>query len=59
MVGWFGNILIAPLETLLPQWGVVIKHIGKLGIAVALLAALSLLFKPSELGDSTGRGGAA
>jgi hypothetical protein len=51
MVGWFASILLSPLEALRPQWAVV-KHIGTFGLAVALLAALSLLLKPSDVADS-------
>lgn len=53
MVGWFVNILLSPLERLRPQWAVAIKHIGTLGLAVALLAALSLLLAPSNVPASS------
>ena len=59
MVGWFANILLSPLETLLPQWALAIKHIGTLGLAVALLAAFSLLLRPSDVANSRGSTGAA
>jgi hypothetical protein len=59
MVGWFANILLSPLETLRPQWAVAIKHIGTLGLAVALLAAFSLLLRPSDVANSRGSTGAA
>jgi len=52
MVGWFAGFLLSPLKMLRPQWVVAIKHIDAFGLAVALLAALSLLLKPSELADS-------
>ena len=55
MVGWFAGILLSPLGTLRPQWAVAIKHTGAFGLAVALLAALSLLLKPSDVADSNGR----
>ena len=45
LVGWFADILLSPLETLRPQWTLAISHIGAVGLAVALLAALSLLLK--------------
>jgi hypothetical protein len=45
MVGWFADILLSPLELLRPQWALEIKQIGAAGLAVALLAALSLLLK--------------
>ena len=43
MVGLFGNILLWPLRMLLPRWANAIHHIGALGLAVAVLAAFSLL----------------
>jgi hypothetical protein len=55
MVGWFAGFLLSPLHTLGPQWAVAIKHIGAVGLAVALLAALSLLLHPSDVADSSGR----
>lgn len=55
MVGWFAGILLSPLETLRPQWAVAVKHIGTVGLAVALLAGLSLLLKPSDVADFSGR----
>lgn len=55
MVGWFAGLLLSPLHTLGPQWAVAVKHIGAIGLAVALLAALSLLLDPSDLADSSGR----
>lgn len=48
MVGWFVGFLLSPLHVLGPKWAVAIKHIGAFGLAVALLAALSLLLDPSE-----------
>jgi hypothetical protein len=48
MVGWFADILLMPLAALRPQWAVPIRHIGALGLAVALLALLALLLKPSD-----------
>lgn len=53
MVGWFAGLLLSPLNTLGPQWAVAIKHIGAVGLAVALLASLSLLLKPSDVTDSS------
>ena len=47
MVGWFVGILLSPLEVLRPHWSSAIMHIAAIGLAVALLAALALLLKPS------------
>jgi hypothetical protein len=55
MAGWFAGSLLSPLHTLGPQWAVAIKHIGALGLAVALLAALSILLDPSDVADSIGK----
>jgi len=55
MVAWFAGSLFSPLRTLGPQWAVAIKHIGAVGLAVALLAALSLLLEPSHTADSSGK----
>lgn len=51
MVGWFAGIILSPLGMLRPQWVVVITHIATIGLAVALLAALALLMKPSTAPD--------
>jgi hypothetical protein len=48
IVGWFTGILLWPLPRLWPQWSAAVAQIGTLGLAVALLASLSLLLKPSE-----------
>ena len=55
VVGWFARVLLSPLEILRPQWAVSIKQIGAFGLAVALLAALSLLLKPSDVADSSSK----
>jgi hypothetical protein len=55
MLGWFAGILLSPLETLRPQWAVEIKYTCVFGLAVAVLAALSLLLNPSDVADSSGR----
>ncbi len=49
MAGWFANILLGPIETLRPQWAGAIRHIGTLGLGVALLAALALLLSPADV----------
>jgi len=45
MMGWFAKILLSPLETLRPEWAAAINHLGTLGLAVALLAALWILLQ--------------
>ena len=52
MVGWFAGILLWPLRMLRPQWAMITKHIGALGLAVALLAALALLLEPPVVAES-------
>ena len=52
IAAWFVNILVLPLERLWPQWSVAIRHISIFGLAVALLAGLSLLLNRSEAPDS-------
>jgi hypothetical protein len=41
-----------PLRMLRPQWAMITKHIGALGLAVALLAALALLLEPPVVAES-------
>jgi len=55
MAGWFANILLSPIETLRPQWAGAIRHIGTLGLGVALLAALAPLVSPADVPGSSGR----
>jgi hypothetical protein len=55
MVGWFVSILLSPLERVRPQWAAAFEHIGTLGLAMALLAALSLLLAPANVVASNGR----
>lgn len=52
IAAWFVNILVSPLERLWPHWLVTIRHIGIFGLAVALLAGISLLLNRSESPDS-------
>lgn len=59
MLGWFADILRSPLKTLRPDWAVTIGYIGTSGLAVALLAAVSLLSHPSAVAGSTDRPGTA
>ena len=55
MVGWFSAILLSPLEILQHGWAVEIRCICVLGLAVALLAAVSLLFRPAAVGNAISR----
>jgi hypothetical protein len=55
MMGWFAGLVLSPLRALGPHWAVAVKHIGAVGLAVALLAALSLLLDPSDVADPGGR----
>ena len=52
MAGLFGNILLWPVKLLVPQWAAEIKYIGALGLAVAILSALTLLLNSSGRADS-------
>jgi len=52
MMGMFANILLWPARMLLPQWAFAIKHIGAFGLAVATLAALTLLLDSSNQANS-------
>ena len=54
MVGWFVGLLFWPLSMLWPRSVVSIGHIGALGLAVALLAALALLLDHPKAVDSSG-----
>lgn len=51
MVGWFAGILVSPFRMLRPHWTAAVVHIATIGLAVALLAALALLLKPSTAAD--------
>lgn len=55
MVGWFAGILLSPLRMLGLQWAGAVKHLEAVGLAVALLASLSLLLKPLDVADSGDR----
>jgi hypothetical protein len=55
MVGWFAAVLLSPLETLQHEWVVEIRYICTFGLAVALLAAVSLLLRPTVVGGPTTR----
>jgi hypothetical protein len=52
MVGWVADILLWPLKMLRPQSAVAIRHIGALGLGVALLAALVLLLEQSGVAEA-------
>jgi len=47
VVGWFSAILLSPLEILQHGWAVEIRWICMFELAVALLAAVSLLLHPT------------
>jgi hypothetical protein len=50
IVGWFLAILLSPLEILQHGWAVEIRWICMFGLAIALLAAVSLLLRPTVVG---------
>jgi hypothetical protein len=52
MAGMFANFLLSPAKILSPQWAFAIRHVGALGLAVATLAALTLLLDSSNQADS-------
>jgi hypothetical protein len=52
MAGMFADILLWPAEMLFPQWAFAIKHVGAFGLAVATLAAFTLLLDSSNRADS-------
>jgi hypothetical protein len=51
MAGMFANFLLWPAKILSPQWAFAIRHVGALGLAVATLAALTLLLDSSNQAD--------
>ena len=53
MGGWCIGFVLSPLKLLGPQWAGVTKHIGAVGLAVALLASLALMLRPLDLADSS------
>jgi hypothetical protein len=55
MVGWFATVLLSPLETLQHEWTLEIRYICTFGLAVSLLAAVSLLLHPTVVGGPTTR----
>jgi len=55
MVGWSATVLLSPLETLQHGWAMEIRYTCAFGLAVALLAALSLLLHPAVVGSPTAR----
>jgi len=44
--GWFASILLWPLETLQHRWVIEIRYVAVVGLAIALIAAVSLLIRP-------------
>ena len=56
MVGWFSAVLLPPLEVLQRGFTTLeIRYICAFGLAVSLLAAVSLLLHPMGIDDSTAR----
>jgi hypothetical protein len=55
MVGWFATVLLSPLETLQHGWAAEIGYICTFGLAVALVAATSLLLHPTVAGGPSTR----
>jgi hypothetical protein len=51
MLGFFADILPWPLRVLRPDWAVPIRHFAAIGLAVAVLAALTLLLDPPRVAD--------
>lgn len=51
MVGMFTDILLWPAKMFLPQWAFAIRHVGAFGLAIATLAALTLLLDSSNQAD--------
>lgn len=54
MVGFFADILPWPLKMLRPDWAVAVQHFAAIGLAVAVLAALTLLLDPPHVAISSG-----
>jgi len=54
MAGWFVGVVLWPLKMLRPDWAVATRHIGVVGLAVALLAAVALMLVPPDLADRDG-----
>ena len=52
MLGFFADILPWRLKILRPNWAVPVRHFAAIGLAVATLAALTLLLDPPDLGDT-------
>jgi hypothetical protein len=55
IVGWFSAILLPPLELLQRSFAVEIRYICAFGLAVSLIAAVSILLHPTGIDDSTTR----
>ena len=52
-IGWFAGILLSPIKAVRPEWTIGIKYIGICGLAVALFAALTLLFRSYKTADGS------
>lgn len=55
IVGWFSAILLPPLELLQRGFALEIRYICAFGLAVSLVAAVSILLHPTNIDDSTAR----
>jgi hypothetical protein len=52
VLGLFADILPWPLRILRPDWAVAVRHFAAIGLAVAVLAALTLLLDPLHVADT-------
>lgn len=52
MVGWFTVFLLSPLKTLGPQWCVTVHYLDTFGLVVALVVAISLVLRSSNVTGS-------
>ena len=55
IVGWLSATVLPPLELLQRGFTVEIRYICAFGLAVSLLAAVSILLRPTGIDDSAGR----
>ncbi len=51
MAGFFADILPWPIRMLRPDWAEAVRHFAAIGLAAAVLAALTLLLDPPHLPD--------
>jgi hypothetical protein len=55
MAGWFVHLALYPVEKLWPQSSAAMQYVTVAGLAVAVLAAVSLLLNPAPIADSSER----